>query len=971
MSVVANTKPGEALKYRVQHDVIDPGSVLGHVLALIPERSRILELGCATGGMTRVLQSRHGCRIDAIEVDPVAAEEARVYCERLLVDDLETLDWGGAFFAGQVYDHVLAADVLEHLRDPARVLNGLLGLVQPGGSLIVSTPNISYAGVQAAMRHGWFPYAATGLLDQGHVHFFTRLELELLMLASGWVPLERRAVRWSPQDSEFGAYWRGLEPHEQTVLLSGPDADVYQWVVVAEKASHSAWRRHLQGWVAKADLKETKLQERIVALQAELEASRRRLEHLLDEGTVQEQRLRCLESELQELRARTQTAEAALRQALSSRSWRLTAPLRQFSESVARWGSRVHQVRVSLRERGVRPTLQAIAKTIRDGRRAPVRPQGGTAPVRGSELLTGDWEAYRAWLAAYEVLPADGAHRVAEALQAEGSQPRFGIVMPVYNPDLKWLREAVDSVRGQWYPHWRLYLVDDCSTRQRAELLALFEGWAAQDPRIRVMRRERNGHISAATNDGLAAAEEEWVTFVDQDDLLAPHALWCIADAIRRHPEVRVVYSDEDKIDELGRRREPHFKPDWNPDLLLSYNYICHLVAYRREDVAAVGGLRQGYEGAQDYDLALRVLERCDASEIVHVPRILYHWRVHAGSTARDVAVKPYAIEAGRQALQEAMQRRGVSATVTVDGGVAYRVHYHPADPLPHVTLVVPTRNGGRLLQTCIDSVLALTDYPSYDIVIVDNGSDQTATLELLARYARHPLCSVVRDPRPFNYAALHNAVVPGVRGEFVLLLNDDVEAIDAGWLREMVAVGLQPGVGVVGARLLYPNDTLQHGGVILVGGVAGHAHKHLPADDGGYMMRARVRQTLSAVTAACMLVSKSVYQQVGGMDEQLAVAFNDVAFCLAVGAAGYRIVWTPYAELYHHESATRGYEDNPQKRERFGREIQYMQQRWGARLASDPHLNPNLDNMREDFALARPPRLSPLFGDGVFGTPC
>ena len=415
-----------------------------------------------------------------------------------------------------------------------------------------------------------------------------------------------------------------------------------------------------------------------------------------------------------------------------------------------------------------------------------------------------------------------------------------------------------------------------------------------------------------------------------------------MAKAIRQYPQARLVYSDEDKIDAKGLRREPHFKPDWNPDLFLSYNYICHLAVYRRAEILAVGGLREGFEGAQDYDLALRVVERCSSDQIIHIPRILYHWRVHDRGTARDVGAKPYALEAGRRALCDALQRRGVAATVTVQNRLVYRVHYHLVAPEPHVTIIIPTRNGGRLLQTCIDSILSLTDYRHYDIVVIDNGSDDSYTLQLLKNYARHPACSIVHDPRAFNYPALHNAVVPRAKGDYVLLVNDDVEVKCTDWLREMVSVAQQPGVGIVGARLLYPNDTLQHGGVILVGGVAGHAHKHLPADHWGYMMRARVRQSLSAVTAACLLVSKHVYQQVGGMDERLAVAFNDVAFCLAVGRAGYRIVWTPYVELYHHESATRGYEDNPEKVERFNREAAYMLAQWGERLREDPALNPN-----------------------------
>ncbi|MCS6810597.1 MAG: glycosyltransferase [Tepidimonas sp.] len=959
--MTAAVKPGESLKYHVDHDNVAPESVLGQILSLIRPGARVLELGCATGSMTRILQSRHGCCVDAVELDAVAAEVARPYCERLLVEDLETVAWDAPFFAGQTYDHVLIADVLEHLRDPGRVLRGVRRLLRKGGSIVVSTPNIGFAGLQAALQIGWFPYGPTGLLDRGHVHFFTRFELEALMLSCGVVPVERRAVHWGPGDSEFGRYWRQLTPQDREHLLAATDAAVYQWVVAAELPSDDAWRRCVLfgGNDERRERQFARLSEQVSSMQAALDDAERRLCAALERAHADACRLRELERELQTLREQRDRAHTDLQRILSSRSWRITAPMRRGRQVAS--AMRVNGLRLlaSIRSRGLRLTLRRVAQRMMGHPLLPVPPQGGTA----SELLTGDWGAYRAWLTAYEALPTDGGERAAQMLRQPGPWPSIGVVVPVFNPRLDWLDAAIESVRRQWYPHWQLYLVDDCSTHQRVELTARLERWRKDDARIHVVWRESNGHISAATNDGVALSGDEWITFLDQDDLLPPHALWCVATAIRQRPHARIVYSDEDKIDAQGQRCEPHFKPDWNPDLLLSYNYLCHLVAYRREDVVAVGGLRSGFEGAQDYDLALRVVERCAPHQIVHIPRVLYHWRVHDRSTARDVGAKPYALEAGRRALQEAMQRRRVSATVTIEQNRAYRVRYRIEGPQPHVTMVVPTRNGGRLLQTCIDSVIGRTDYAPYDIVIIDNGSDQPQTLRLLQDYARHPLCTVVRDPRPFNYAALHNAIVPSVQGEYVVLLNDDIEVKDADWLREMVSVALQPGVGIVGARLLYPNNTLQHGGVLLVGGVAGHAHKRLPADHWGYMMRARVRQTLSAVTAACLLVPKAVYQQVGGMDEQLAVAFNDVAFCLAVGEAGYRIVWTPYAELYHHESATRGYEhEDPVKQRRFEGEVRYMQERWGERLREDPALNPNLDNMREDFALARPPRLPAIF---------
>lgn len=930
--------PGEALKYHVDYADVDPASVLGQIMTLIRPQSRVLELGCATGSMTRVLRNQLGCRIDAIELDAVAAEQARPYCERLLIADLETLDWQDAFFRDQTYDHVVIADVLEHLHDPGRVLAAVQAVLNKAGSIIISTPNIAYAGVQAALQAGWFPYRSTGLLDSGHVHFFTRPELEALILLHGLVPREQRAVRWGPEDSEFGSYWKSLDLPTRQQLLRATDANVYQWIVSAERATLELMRHYL---TARFDgsLDGSPTRDQLAQLQAALEGARDHSRLLIDLLDAEVNRRKALESQAATWRGASELAERRLHDVLHSRSWRLTAPLRRATA----WAQSLVRLRGPVKQRDA-------AATSHPG-----------AEIRPSELLTEDWLRYREWLATHEALPADGPQRVAQKLRDTPAPPTIGIVMPVFNPNRAWLLEAIASVQRQWYPHWNLYIVDDASTAERELLIEVLESLAASDQRIHLKWRQSNGHIAAATNDGLGIARDEWITFLDQDDLLAPHALWCVARAIMERPDVRLIYTDEDKIDAGGVRSAPHFKPDWNPDLLLSYNYICHLAVYRRADVLAIGGLRDGFEGAQDYDLVLRITEQLQAQQILHLPRILYHWRVHEGSTAQAIGAKPYALAAGQRALQEALQRRGLAATVTIEDHLTYRVRYRLPEREPQVTLVIPTRNGGSLLQKCLDSVRALTDYGNYQIVIIDNGSDDPATLRLLLDYERRGQCSVVRDDRPFNYALLHNRVVPGLTSEFVLLLNDDIQVKHADWLRELVAVGMQPGVGAVGAKLLYPDDTIQHGGVLLVGGVAGHAHKHLPAYHWGYMMRARVRQTLSAVTGACLLVRKDVYVAVGGMDERLAVAFNDVDLCLAIDRAGYRIVWTPYAELYHLESATRGYDhETPQRRERLRLEAEYMMEKWGDRLRNDPAFNPNLDVMREDFALAWPPRLLP-----------
>ena len=420
-----------------------------------------------------------------------------------------------------------------------------------------------------------------------------------------------------------------------------------------------------------------------------------------------------------------------------------------------------------------------------------------------------------------------------------------------------------------------------------------------------------------------------------------------------------MLYSDEDKIDTDGRRSSPYFKCDWNLDLLRSHNMISHFGVFRTKLIRHVGGFRPGFEGSQDYDLALRCIEHLTPQQIVHVPKVLYHWRVHADSTALDAQAKPYAATAGQRAIEEHLSRCGVQAEVDwiVYG---YRVRYAVPTPAPSVTLIIPTRNRGDLLKRCIDSILRATRYPDYDIDIIDNNSDDPATLTYLADLSTHPNIKVTRDPRPFNFSALNNAAVSRARGRFVVLLNDDTEVISADWLEEMVAVAGQPGVGAVGARLWYPDDRIQHAGIVMgMLTLAGHVHRLYPKGAQGYFGRAALRQSISAVTAACLLVDRRLYQEVGGLNEvDLTVAFNDVDFCLRLVEAGYRNVFTPFADLYHHESASRGQDDQPERIERFLPEVAYMLERWPGIIASDPAYSPNLTLEREDCSLAWPPRV-------------
>jgi O-antigen biosynthesis protein len=567
--------------------------------------------------------------------------------------------------------------------------------------------------------------------------------------------------------------------------------------------------------------------------------------------------------------------------------------------------------------------------------------------------------SYDSWIRKFDTLDDAARGRIRARIEAFAHRPLISIVVPTFNPRAEWLEAAVDSVRTQLYPHWELCIADDVSTDPTVRLL--LERLAREDARIKLVFREQNGHISAASNSALTLATGEWVALLDHDDLLSEHALFWIADAINADPAARMIYSDEDKLDE-AHRFDPYFKCDWNLDLFYSRNIFSHLGVYRRDLIEEVGGFRIGFEGSQDYDLALRCIEQIAPTAVHHVPRVLYHWRIHPESTATAADAKPYAAVAGERALNEHFQRIGVRAAATWQRN-GYRVRYALPDPAPLVSIIIPTRNGLELIRQCIDSILQRSSYKNFEILIVDNGSDDAAALNYFESLRKDARIRVLRDDRPFNYSALNNEAVAQARGEYIALVNNDIEVISPDWIEEMLGFASQPGVGAVGAKLLYPDGTIQHAGVVMgMGGIAGHVYKHAPRAAYGYFGRACLSSRYAAVTAACLVVSRARYLEVGGLNEpDLAVAFNDIDFCLKLDEAGYRNVYTPYAELYHHESATRGSDLDPNKLARFIEEQKYMATRWRPWLSADRFYSPNLSLDRDDSSYAWPPRVESL----------
>ena len=562
---------------------------------------------------------------------------------------------------------------------------------------------------------------------------------------------------------------------------------------------------------------------------------------------------------------------------------------------------------------------------------------------------------YIRWIAAYDDLNDEDRKGISRRIQHLRQKPLISVLMPVYNVDPRWLVAAIESVRRQLYPNWELCIADDKSTRQ--EIRSVLEHYRSTDSRIKVCFREQNGHIAASSNSALRLATGDFIALLDHDDELAEHALYLVAEEVESHPEAGLIYSDEDKIDETGHRYDPYFKPDWNPDLFLSQNMISHLGVYRRSLVEAIEGFRLGYEGSQDYDLALRVIEQLDAEQIRHIPHILYHWRSIPGSTALAGEEKAYASKTARNAIEDHLRRRGIQASV-MSCGQYCRVKYPIPSTAPLVSLLMPTRDGTTLLQRAVGSVLSITRYFPFELIVIDNSSTNPETLRYLEMIQNDARVRVLQYPHPFNFPSINNAGVKIAQGSIIGLLNDDIEVLHPDWLEEMVSHALRTDIGVVGAMLYYPDETIQHAGVVTgVWEIAAHMHKRLPRGATGYFSRAALVQNYSVVTAACCIVRRSVYEEVGGLDEKLRVAFNDVDFCLRVRERGYRNLWTPFAELYHHESATRGSDLTPQNRARFMQEIEFMKNRWGGKLIVDPAYNPNLSLEADDFSLAYPPR--------------
>jgi len=522
--------------------------------------------------------------------------------------------------------------------------------------------------------------------------------------------------------------------------------------------------------------------------------------------------------------------------------------------------------------------------------------------------------------------------------------PLISIITPLYKTDVGLLEKTLKSVESQYYPKWEWCLVDDGS--MSLDLVRYLR--KISNKKIKVRINKKNKGIAGATNDALDMAVGQFVCFLDHDDLLTEDALQEVVKALNKNTDADLIYTDEDKVDATGAYHSPFFKPDWNYSLLLSHMYTCHLSVYKKSIIDKIGGIRLGFEGSQDYDFALRFIEK--AKKIIHIPKVLYHWRITPGSTAISILNKPLARISAIRALKDHLSRIKRKADVCAG---PFQGHHHVNYILseePSISIIIPFKDQVQYLRNLIETIEG-THYVNYKLILVDNNSEEVETLEYLKDLTKNPAIKHLKYPKPFNFSAINNYAVKHTESDLILFLNNDTEVMSPDWLNKMAQHFIREDVGAVGAKLLYVDHRIQHAGIVVgVNGIAGHSHKNMWDWQPGYYGRPHIIQEVTAVTGACMMVRRDVFNGVGGFDEKLPKAFNDIDLCLKIRANNYLITYTPYSRLFHHESISRGL-DNIQDKQ-FQKAIQYIDKKWGCFKYKDPYYNPNLTTLREDFTL-------------------
>lgn len=944
-------------KYSSVIDLANENSPHTKVIHLIGREQQVLEFGCATGHMSKVLKEEFGCEVTGLEINKEDAEKAKQHCAEVITGDVETLEWLEKL-DGKTYDAAIFADILEHLKDPKAMLQHVKHVLKEDGFIVIAVPNIANISIRLELLLGGFEYEDLGILDNSHLKYFTaKTIIQMVEDAGLYIQYMDYVVKDIPERMIRDALEViELIPTQHTIdFFNQVDALAFEYIIKAvikkpegyspyrldavkkpERIMEDLIREHLY----QMDLSGKQLKDQDEFIKAQASEIQNQIEEILAKNeTIQNQieKIGSMAVMIRDQDRHIRSIESELDLIKQSKVWK-----------IAEW------LRITVYQKlfGKFPLIQKGMMTLsRSGFRHFIKRTIAYSKRNKDRFSLGYMDSdYARWIKKNELTP-ERRRIIKKEIESFALKPKISIIMPVYNVDRIWLQKAVDSVLNQLYENWELCICDDASTKKHVrQVLERYE----KEERIRIKYSGMNRGISGASNEALSLATGEYIGLLDNDDELSKDALYESVKRINLYPDADMIYSDEDKIDTRGNRLEPFFKPDYSPDFLLSNNYICHFSVFRKSIIDGIGGFRIGYEGSQDYDLTLRFIERTHPEKIHHIPKILYHWRKVEGSAAAVANAKDYAFTAGRKALSDYLERNGIAGKV-VDGNFlgAYRV-IPDLKSSPAVSIIIPFKDRSEILKRCVDSIIEKTTYKTYELVLINNGSKEAETSEYLKELKSTPVCRILDFDYPFNFSAINNFAVSKTDNEHLIFLNNDTEVISPDWIESMIDFAQRKDVGAVGALLYYPDNTIQHGGVTVgVGGVASHAHKHFRREDYGYFGRLKNIHNVSAVTAACLMTKKTVFEEVGGFDERFSHAFNDVDFCLKIRKKGYLIVYTPYAELYHHESLSRGLEDTPEKQKRFVNEIILFQESWGTELKKgDPYYNPNLTLDKDDFSI-------------------
>jgi len=876
---------------------------------------RVLDVASGVGYGADLLSSAGATEVVGLDRSPEAVGYGKKHHSRFrptyVLGDAQSLPFQDAQF-----DVVVSFETIEHVSDYHRFLAEVKRALRPDGLLIVSTPNKGVYVEGNPFHTKEFTFDEFEEALAGHFRYVKTFSQDDWIASAVFSPEEMEGAD-KPVAGQLNLFKAVAKSPSETLYMVSlcsevPLPEARQQVVLTSLYEIRHYLEEIHRRDAEIERLNTDLSEQVAAL-----AERDVLLDKLDASLAEK------DAAMTQLRGAFQNLEQQMETIQRTIGYRLLERMRRPVNRLAPPGTRRRALFVVPRRafdivltEGWGPLLRRALPVWRWGprkiRRARLASQVGSLD-----------EQYQLWLRAHAVTSAQ-VQRIREEAARLAYRPQISIIMPVYNTDPAWLREAIESVRGQLYDNWELCIADDASTKPAVRaLLREYQG----DDRIKVTYLGENQGISGASNAALAMARGEFVGFLDHDDEVKPDALYHVVRLLNERPDLDFIYSDEDKRSSDGRLVQPFFKPDWSPDFLLSTNYVPHFAVYRKQIVDEVGGLRSECDFSQDHDLALRVTERTD--RIGHVALPLYTWRMVPGSAALEPEAKPKSIEAAKRALVDAMQRRGSEAEI-VAGPFrnTYRVRYRIRGQ-PLVSIIIPTRDRVELLRSCIAKIDKKSTYSNYEILIVDNESRDEKTLDYLKK-SRHRCLAY---PGRFNFAGMMNFAVREAAGEHVILLNNDTEVITPEWIEAMLEHSQRPEVAAVGARLLYPDGRAQHEGIII--GVGGGSAVNV--DHGGYFNLGQMVRNFSAVTGACMMTRRDLFERLGGFDESLRVAFNDVDYCLRARERGYLIVYTPYAALYHRESSTRrGL--HPQEDEL------YYRRRWGEPgKYRDPYYNPNL----------------------------